>query len=80
MIQHEDALKAQRSLDRSVAKALERKRRLGQYAVVWLDGKATRIEPGTPVWHENVLSARRTSIAEGEATRSLDELKSGPDR
>ena len=36
------ALKALRS---AVAEALERKRRLGQYAVIWRDGKVVRIEP-----------------------------------
>ncbi len=38
----------QRALDalrRAVAEALDRKRRLGQYAVVWRDGRAVRIEP-----------------------------------
>ncbi len=31
------------SLRKTVAKTLERKRRLGQYAVVWQDGKAVAI-------------------------------------
>lgn len=38
----------QRALDalrRAVAEALERKRRLGQYAVIWRDGQVVRIEP-----------------------------------
>ena len=38
----------QRALDAlrsAVAEALERKRRLGQYAVIWRDGQAVRIEP-----------------------------------
>ena len=38
----------QRALDAlrsAVAEALERKRRLGQYAVIWLDGQVVRIEP-----------------------------------
>ena len=34
-----DALRA------AVMEALERKRRLGEYAVVWRDGRAARIEP-----------------------------------
>lgn len=41
----------QRALDalrRAVADALDRKRRLGQYAVVWRDGRAVRIEPAAP--------------------------------
>lgn len=29
----------------AVAEALERKRRLGQYAVVWRDGQVVRIDP-----------------------------------
>ena len=33
------------SLRKSVAKALERKRRLGQYAIVSQDGSPTRLEP-----------------------------------
>jgi hypothetical protein len=39
----------QRALDAlrtAVAEALERKRRLGQYAVIWRNGQAVRIEPG----------------------------------
>jgi hypothetical protein len=38
----------QRALDAlrsAVAEALERKRRLGQYAVIWQDGQVVRIEP-----------------------------------
>jgi hypothetical protein len=38
----------QRALDalrRAVAEALDRKRRLGQYAVIWRDGRAVRLEP-----------------------------------
>lgn len=33
------------SLRRAVSNTLEKKRRLGQYAVVWRDGKAVRIGP-----------------------------------
>ena len=33
------------ALRRAVAEALDRKRRLGQYAVIWRDGRAVRIEP-----------------------------------
>ena len=29
----------------AVAEALERKRRLGEYAVIWRDGQAVRLEP-----------------------------------
>lgn len=38
----------QRALDAlrsAVAETLERKRRLGQYAVIWRDGQAVRIDP-----------------------------------
>jgi hypothetical protein len=38
----------QRALDAlrsAVAEALERKRRLGQYAVIWRNGEVVRIEP-----------------------------------
>jgi hypothetical protein len=33
------------ALRTAVAEALERKRRLGQYAVIWQDGKVVRLEP-----------------------------------
>lgn len=33
------------ALRNAVAEALDRKRRLGQYAVIWRDGQAVRIEP-----------------------------------
>lgn len=36
------------ALKRAVAKALERKRRLGQYAVVWRNGHAVCIGPDAP--------------------------------
>ncbi len=36
------------SLRRAVSNALERKRRLGQYAVVWQDGKPVWIGPDVP--------------------------------
>ena len=35
-------------LQRAVAEALERKRRLGQYAVVWRDGRAVCTGPDAP--------------------------------
>jgi len=38
----QQALDALRS---AVAEALERKRRLGQYAVIWRDGQVVRLEP-----------------------------------
>ena len=36
------------TLVRAVAEALERKRRLGQYAVVWREGRAMCIGPDAP--------------------------------
>ena len=36
------------ALKRAVAEALERKRRLGQYAVIWRDGKAMCVGPDAP--------------------------------
>ena len=36
------------ALRRAVAEALERKRRLGQYAVVWREGRAMCIGPDAP--------------------------------
>lgn len=39
---NQQALDALRS---AVSEALDRKRRLGQYAVIWRDGQAVRIEP-----------------------------------
>ncbi|PKM02195.1 MAG: hypothetical protein CVV17_06065 [Gammaproteobacteria bacterium HGW-Gammaproteobacteria-7] len=36
------------SLRRAVSDALERKRRLGQYAVIWQDGKPVRIGEDAP--------------------------------
>ena len=40
-----DDLLALEALRSAVAKALDRKRRLGQYAVIWRDGKVVRLEP-----------------------------------
>jgi len=45
-----DPMKVGASLRKSVAAALERKRRLGQYAVIWQDGKPQRIEAGSVEW------------------------------
>jgi hypothetical protein len=45
-----DPMKVCASLHKSVAAALERKRRLGQYAVIWHDGKPLRIEAGSDEW------------------------------
>lgn len=45
---------AKEALQRSVAAALEKKRRLGQYAVIFLNGRPVRIEPGTMAGHGKV--------------------------
>lgn len=41
-------VKALDALKRAVAEALERKRKLGQYAVFWRDGEAVCIGPDAP--------------------------------
>lgn len=46
MSEREYESQALAALNKAVAAALERKRRLGQYAVVWRDGRPQRIEPG----------------------------------
>lgn len=52
-----------RILAHDVAKALERKRRLEQYAVIWRDGKIVRINPVTEqeaqAWEEGGVSRKR---------------------
>lgn len=44
------------SLQKAVTQALEKKRRLGQYAVVWRDGKAVMIGEDTPKLSENPVN------------------------
>ena len=44
-IEELDDSKELMALRRAVAKALNRRRRLGQYAVVWRDGQTVRLEP-----------------------------------
>ena len=41
------------SLQKAVTQALEKKRRLGQYAVVWRDGKPVMIGEDAPKSSEN---------------------------
>ncbi|WP_394807837.1 hypothetical protein [Nitrosomonas sp.] len=41
------------SLQKAVTQALEKKRRLGHYAVVWRDGKAVMIGEDAPKSSEN---------------------------
>jgi hypothetical protein len=42
----------------AVAEALERKRRLGQYAVIWRDGRVVRLQP------EEIPPLARNRVAE----------------
>ena len=58
----EEALAA---LQRAVSRALDRKRRLGQYAVFWQDGRVVFDGPDAPV--EEMHSAPRGRIGAGEA-------------
>ena len=46
---HEYEAKVLDVLKRAVAEALERKRKLGQYAVFWRDGRVVCIGPDAPV-------------------------------
>jgi len=49
------------ALKRAVADALERKRRLGQYAVVWRDGRVLCIGPDAPApRYQHGVEAART--------------------
>ena len=59
----EEALAA---LQRAVTRALERKRRLGQYAVFWEDGQVIFDGPDAPAEHEG--PAGRSRIGTEEAT------------
>ena len=59
---HPPSEKSQQTLDalkQAVAKALEKKRRLGQYAVIWEDGKPVLVgedAPQTPSGQETKTS------------------------
>lgn len=55
------------ALKKAVANALERKRRLGQYAVVWRDGQMVRLSPeqiGSAEAYELVASAPPSAVRE----------------
>lgn len=55
------------ALRRAVAKALDRKRRLGQYAVVWRDGRPVRLEAedlGGAADYASNVSALASSVRE----------------
>ena len=48
-----EGLQLLETLRQSVAKTLEKKRRLGQYAVIWKDGKPVMTGEDAPSAHEN---------------------------
>lgn len=51
------------ALRKAVNEALERKRRLGQYAVVWRDGRPQRIQPGkSGINYGDTRSASRSEM------------------
>lgn len=55
------------ALRRAVAKALDRKRRLGQYAIVWRDGRPVRLEAedlGSAAGYASNVSAPASSVRE----------------
>lgn len=55
------------ALRRAVAKALDRKRRLGQYAIVWRDGRPVRLEAeelGSAAGYTSSASALPSSVRE----------------
>jgi len=57
------------SLRKAVANALDRKRRLGQYAVVWHDGRPVHLEPeelGSAVDYGIVSSVREPDPGGGD--------------
>ncbi len=54
----EQAQKTLTVLQQAVAEALEKKRKLGQYAVVWRDGKVVRLLPESITNEERIVSSR----------------------
>jgi len=66
------------ALRRAVAKALDRKRRLGQYAVVWRDGRVVRLEPeelGSYLGYSMEPTGSASSVREsGTGADSSDEM------
>ena len=58
---HDYETRALDALKRAVAEALEHKRRLGQYAVVWREGRAVCVGPDAPaLLYRSGLEAART--------------------
>ena len=70
----EEALAA---LQRAVSRALDRKRRLGQYAVFWQDGRVVFDGPDAPV--EELRSTSRGRIDAGEAGEPAAAADPDPD-
>ena len=54
----EQAQKTLTVLQQAVAEALEKKRKLGQYAVVWRDGKVVRLMPESDANDEGFVYSR----------------------
>lgn len=59
----DDSRRLMESLQSAVEEALERKRRLGQYAVVWRDGQPAFIGPNPPKPGQDYPAA--TSVRQG---------------
>ena len=71
----EEALAA---LQRAVTRVLDRKRRLGQYAVFWEDGRVIFDGPDAPAGHEGPAAPSRTGSGEAappEAARPESDTK-----
>ncbi|AKJ94952.1 hypothetical protein TVD_06080 [Thioalkalivibrio versutus] len=59
--------KTRMALRKAAANALERKRRLGQYAVIWRDGQMVRLspeQPGSPGEYASEASAPPSAVRE----------------
>jgi|GEM_PF-885374 len=58
------------ALDRAVASALDRKRRLGQYAVMWRNGRTVRVPASElPINEADVESGQVATISQEEFGR-----------
>ena len=67
------------SLQRAVSRALERKRRLGQYAVFWEDGRVIFDGPDAPTGKDE--PAGPSHVGSGEAARlGTDRPETGTER
>lgn len=65
----------QTALEKAVAEALERKRRLGQYAVVWRNGGPVFIGPNPPPGHRGIDSpadSEKPAEAGSQSVRALN--------